>query len=174
METSWRNFCTAVAVGALVPAALLTLVLHWAAAPQLADIAPQLVGIGGMWKTFTGLAMTLGFFVTIALCVQLAFSHGGYLMQPRFRFELLANGIELRDGRGNVLGATADATLCVTSINVQLGQRMVGGVRLDHRGGSFLLTPRQPVAPWPGMTASVGPWVSISNATYDALLRHAA
>jgi hypothetical protein len=166
MEPNWRNFCLAVAVGALVPAAVVAPALQWAGIPEF-------VGVSGLWKAFQVLAMTFGFFVTIALCVQLAFSHGGYLMKPRLRFELLAEGVELRDGQGNVLGATADGTLRVASINVQLGQRMVGGLRLQHRGGTFLLTPRQPVAPWPGMTASVGTWVSVSNPTYEALLGHA-
>lgn len=95
-------------------------------------------------------------------------------MRARLCFELLGDAVELRDGQGNVLGATADGTLRVTGCNLQLGRRMVGGVRLEHRGGAVLLAPRNSIAPSPGMTASFGPWVSVSNATYEALLRHAA
>jgi len=167
MEANWRNFGIAVAVGSLLPAAILAPILH-------STGVTRLVTVGGLGQIFMALATTFGFLVTIALCVQLVISNAGFLMRPRLRFELLADAVELRDGQGNVLGATADGTLKVTNINLHFGRSMVGAVRLEHRGGTLLLTPQNPVAPWPGMPAMSGVWVGVGNATYAALLRHAA
>ena len=166
-EANWRKIGIVVAVGSLLPAAILAPILYSTGVTRLVTVA-------GLLQVFASLAMTFAFLVAIGVCVALFTGDGGPFMRPRFRFALLADAVELRDGQGNVLGATADGTLRVTSINLHFGRSMVGGVRLDHRGGTMLLTPRNPVAPWPGMTAVAGAWVAVSNATYEALLRHAA
>ncbi|PCC68446.1 hypothetical protein SAMN02745121_04984 [Nannocystis exedens] len=160
-DTHWPHFWLATAAFALAPAALLAPLLKLAVSPD----AP--------WSAaFAGPAMVFGVTGMIFLLVRLGYPGAEYFKRTLYDFALFEHGVELRDGQGNILGETANATLRVTSVNVRMGQQMVGGIRLDHRAGSFLLLPRPSVAPWPGMSAVpfVAPYCSVPHATYERVL----
>lgn len=157
-DTHWPHFLLATAAFALAPAALVAPILKLVLSPDLP------------WSAcFAGPAMAFGVTAVIVLLVRLGYPGAEYLKRTRYDFALFDHGVELRDGEGNILGETANATLRVTSVNVRMGQQMVGGLRLDHRAGSFLLLPRPSVAPWPGMSAVpfVAPYCSVAHAPYE-------
>ncbi|MCY0988619.1 hypothetical protein OV203_15910 [Nannocystis sp. ILAH1] len=168
-ETDWARFFRALALWTLIPSAVLAPVLQYVTSPQLD-------GIGGLVRAFVASVQVLGFATGLCLALILAVSSSTALLRVCYTFEASEHGVALRDDQGKPLGDTADGSLRVTNINVATTKSMVGGLRLEHRGGSFLVLPKQFVAPSPGMTATSGTLTTrtVSNAMYDRLLRHAA
>lgn len=164
-ETHARRFWLAVVAGSLVPAALFAPLLQWA-------VSPELPGVEGLLTCFAGTAAVFAAFAVVVLTILLGSPGTEYFKRTNFCFALFEHGVELRDGEGKMLGETANGTLRVLSVNVQMGRQMVGAVRLVHRGGAFLLFPKQSVAPWPGMVASpfLAPYCSVANAAYERVL----
>jgi hypothetical protein len=146
-------------------------------APVLQYVAsPQLDGIDGLVRAFVASVQVLGFFAGLCLALFLALASSTALLRVCYTFEASGHGVALRDDQGKLLGDTADGSLRVTNINVATTKSMVGGLRLEYRGGSFLVLPKQLVAPSPGMTATPGTFTTrtVSNAMYARLLHHAA
>lgn len=172
-ETDWSRFLRTLVLWTLLPSVVLAPAMQYA-------FSPQLDGVEGLLRAFFGLVQGLGFVVGLVLAGQLLVAGmgpgGSALLRVCFVFEASEHGVALRDSRGNLLGDTADGSLRVTGINVQAGRGMHGGLRLEHRGDSFIVLPKQFVAPSPGMTATPTSFTTrtVSNAMYERLRRHAA
>lgn len=163
-ETNWSRFLQVSAAWIVVLAVILAPVLYWALA------LPELT----LWRSFRGLVNILFFLVPIAVIV-----HGGrpgveYLKRTICRIEVFEHGVEIRDGQGALLGATADGSARVSRANLGTNRGMYGAVSLEHRGGKILLTPPQFVGAYPGLSATHGTWRPVPEATYQLLLRFAA
>lgn len=159
-ETDVKRFSLAIAVCSLIPAAVFAPILHW----QVPDLP--------LMACFATPAVVFAFAAMIVLLVFLGRPEMAPFRRTTYCFELFEHGAELRDGHGALLGETANGTMRPVRCNVWFGQRMVGGARLEHRRGTFLLLPKPTIAPWPGMTAVpfVAPYVSIADPAYRHVL----
>ncbi|MDC0723650.1 hypothetical protein [Nannocystis bainbridge] len=163
LETDWRRVGMVVAIGTVVPATVGA--PFWQA--FMADT-------GGLLNAFQALARTLFFVMGGLIVVWLMVPGATYIRRTAIRIDLFEHGVELRDAAGAVLGQTADGSLRVTHANLRSTKSMLGGLRLDHRGGALLISPNPTLAPWPGQAAQDGMWHFVSGPMYEGLRRLAA
>jgi hypothetical protein len=164
------HYWIVVAAFTLIPAALLAPLFQWVVG------RPDLAGVVGLGKCFLTLVTIIGIVVA---CVVFFWSDqpgAGYLRRPLYRVSVFEHGVELRDGHDAVLGVTANGTLRVASVNIQIGQQMSGAAQLVHRGGMITLRPARTLAPSPGQPAVPhhGRWISVADDMYAQVLRFAS
>ena len=165
-ETNWGRFCLALAAGTSIPAAILAPIVQWAAGFSSGEFG-DFSGFMGYLHAAYMLVVVFG----ISTLTALLLSNSEYFKRQLYRVDLFAHGVELRDGRGGVLGETTDGSLRLLGINLRFGRQMIGALRLDHRGGTMYVISSPPVAPTPNLPAVGGYWRSVPANMYQGMLR---